>query len=438
MPERYREDSSTLAASSNNMDYCIKWDATTKYTGSNDPGDCEVTTIRSMTDVVTPLFEKKRANGEIINNDMSKEVITNSDESCNVDMDIEIQPSFRDTKVQYFSSSGSFPVEPLLRRGFNWANDYYGEGSLMSVGSLGDLSLQRAHANVGASPTQGLVTAAEMKKSIQSVSTALKAALHFIRGASRVKKKMLTGLLRPREASNTYLQIRYGLRPIFYDVMNVLESIEAHGKASRMRYSGFAEDTVTTVDDTQEIGCTGHSHSGGSIVIFNDPEAPVGDNGAYQLEISTIKSVLASSGVLSEAKVPTNGLSDVIGTGELLQSTWELVPFSFIVDWFFTIGTTIAAWAPKVDRTQLASWTTITQKTVVVYRVVGWEGVGIYNSWWESSSDTTVNACEGRYTVTKEVTTRTADPSLSAIPSLDIRLNVAKIADLAAIIYLYK
>jgi len=50
-------------------------------------------------------------------------------------------------------------------------------------------------------------------------------------------------------------------------------------------------------------------------------------------------------------------------------TAWELIPFSFVVDWFVNFGDYIQALTPKLGIKGLSSWTTVIKETKVTRSV---------------------------------------------------------------------
>lgn len=117
----------------------------------------------------------------------------------------------------------------------------------------------------------------------------------------------------------------------------------------------------------------------------------------------------------------------LLGVDRPMSSAWDLIPYSFIVDWFIGIGPFIASWEPKPGCNRLASWSVITQEFWEKLRFTSL--VPYYPGNWYGYQTTPLS--DG-YRHVKEVT-RYANPSTPVLPSINVKLNAAKLLDLAAL-----
>jgi hypothetical protein len=107
---------------------------------------------------------------------------------------------------------------------------------------------------------------------------------------------------------------------------------------------------------------------------------------------------------------------------------WELTPFSFIIDWFLNVGTTIAAWTPNAGVTQLASWVTVKKKFDAANQISAMRhdtgsGVGV-----------SISSHPARCTYMRDSLTRQTNPQLSTWPSTVIRMDGYKLTDIGIIL----
>lgn len=97
---------------------------------------------------------------------------------------------------------------------------------------------------------------------------------------------------------------------------------------------------------------------------------------------------------------------------DLPAAAWELVPFSFVVDWFTNVGQFIRGVTPKFGARELATWTSVKRtKTVQVTQTSEWVAS---NSTYEE-----VQAPSGGWEAIETVHTRT--PGISKKVAFDWR-----------------
>jgi hypothetical protein len=215
--------------------------------------------------------------------------------------------------------------------------------------ALTDLATIAARANVVKADTLALVTAAELGKTVSMVTKssvglakglallaqgkpkkAILAALGYtkpIRG-TKFKKTSLT-------AASKWLEIRYGWLPLIYDVQGTLKALSAELKP-RFTARGFANDAgFSSPSETLNIGVCEVSSS-----VSTNLEKRVRAYILYEVDRRSL--------------VPQK-----LGVLQLPATIWELVPFSFVFDWFVDIGEWLDAITPRVGVNVLCEGYTI-------------------------------------------------------------------------------
>jgi hypothetical protein len=137
------------------------------------------------------------------------------------------------------------------------------------------------------------------------------------------------------------------------------------------------------------------------------------------------------AGVLCQVEA-LNHIS-IYGLTQPVEAIWELIPFSFIVDWFFNVGNTIGSWTPEMGTKTLASWYVINNTT---YQKMGRfhddfefpEGDSLRRG--TAYSKMLSNCWCDRTTVTKE---RVPSPIRAVVPTFSLRLDTLKLVDLLII-----
>jgi hypothetical protein len=158
----------------------------------------------------------------------------------------------------------------------------------------------------------------------------------------------------PKDLADQYMEARYAIRPLYY---------EMKGYAAAFSYeTGAALDRLTF-----------RGHESDSKSVGDTIESPNGTwfDGArrFFIERETVVNLDVRSGVLTQLE--TDSKLPAWGFTEVLESAWELVPYSFIIDWFLNVGNTIAAFTPDYGLRALASWTVATTSVVKTFRIAG-------------------------------------------------------------------
>lgn len=170
-------------------------------------------------------------------------------------------------------------------------------------------SLTKLYDSLRNSDLNLLLTVGERKESAKMLTKAFKALGSVIRTARNVRRQVLTNpsLL----ISQQWLGAKYGWLPFYNDVYNctkfhfeLFEEMEAKGRAQRK-----VEQTYKTSNDFYPVIYHRKTHSERCLVIV---AVGIANSDAYNLSRITSLNPLSLS--------------------------WELMPFSFVVDWFVDIG----------------------------------------------------------------------------------------------------
>lgn len=271
------------------------------------------------------------------------------------------------------------------------------------------LAVTNAHANVNEAEMQALATIAESRKTVDSLYEIIRKALKVFRAVRRLDLRRLKKELKPSEIEDLYMSFRYALRPLMYDAIQLTAALQVE-RASKVRQTsrGWAKDSASGQYD----------HGEQSLV----------DGTACTYTMDWTYDVSARAGVLCDMTIDA---TTAFGVTDLIETGWELLPFSFIADWFANIGTTIAAWTPNMRAEQLTSWVTVKetfQCSVTAGSVTDYYSPGQYMLL------NTANVVPGEYSGKEVLLQREIDPQLSVFPSVNIRLDTLKILDLVIVL----
>lgn len=220
------------------------------------------------------------------------------------------------------------------------------------------LALQKAMANVNAAALQSLVELGELKETVKFLIRPLSSMRDFLESHSwkRVKEELLvylktgtyrgkTGKHAAQAASSTWLEIRYGLRPLLLSFIEVLELV--YEKAS-------------PPFDPQHIYCAKGSvkeHEVESVTLAK--RVFVGTGSGY---VNYYADVVGKSTIRAYGSVQFRRLREMnpweklgLTPNHLLEAAWELTRLSFIVDMFYDIGSWISSLRFNPDVTILGN-----------------------------------------------------------------------------------
>jgi hypothetical protein len=198
-----------------------------------------------------------------------------------------------------------------------------------------------------------------------------------------------------RTVNSKWLEARYGWRPLFYEIQQLIDVV-ANFDESRTRYS---ERTVSTYSYT---------------TIDEQPYSWSTWNGLNT--ITTDVTISMRGSVTADIDVPKFQFNPI-------QTGWEIIPFSFVIDWFVGVGNALSAMSFLAAQSNYAAS----------------RGFKISAKRWFSSEVTEMKQgntgdgleqeayCEATYD-------RRLPCSIPFVPQISVRLNVAKIVDLVALI----
>lgn len=279
--------------------------------------DC-LGTFVDMHDVNTPNFRELQRKGLIVNNEMSR-------------LETTYSGSDSGWKFRFQSGSDWWEGECLS----NWCLNFVGPPvhlSLPSYQPLIDAASTDALAGIVAPDVQGLVSVAELGKTLSMLRSPMAGLQDLV---SRVRRRNPRLSFR-QAAEASYLEFRYGWRPLLYEIESITKAVS---KEYRNRLTSRAMRSASDSASTSWI---------------------TGSESAIKIQYSqtTTRDVRVRCGVLYEH---TLAFEDVWGVrlSDIPAAAWELVPYSFVVDWFTNVSSYLNAVTPKPGVTSLARWTRV-------------------------------------------------------------------------------
>lgn len=204
---------------------------------------------------------------------------------------------------------------------------------------------------------QGGVFLAELREAVRMIKhpamTLRKGIDDYLKTVKKQLRKNRNPKVRRNIPSNTWLEYQFGWAPLMNDIRDgntALEHLKRVHPLMTKKVVGFGVDETVTF--------TNRSFSSGLVWSWQDKDVStckVFYSGAVKIE--------ASGSLTMEARLLGIGLSDFVPT------VWELIPYSFLIDYFTNIGDVLSSWAFP---TASVAWN---QRTIV--RIRSREAVGV-------------------------------------------------------------
>lgn len=202
-----------------------------------------------------------------------------------------------------------------------------------------------ALASVNQPDMMGLVDLAEARKTLVGLATSVKAYRKLLLGIhshlTSIRGRAVSMSEAMRYIGSRWLEYRYQFLPI---LLSSRAAIAAYKNSPKPK--GFRQTYRS-----QKISSSRDVYRGTTV-----------ENYGIVTELTAHRTcdVMVRAGVLTEV-VRARSLAAELGLdfSQVGNAAWELVPFSFVADWFLNIGDLVSTVSPMVGRKALGSWTTV-------------------------------------------------------------------------------
>lgn len=323
-----------------------------------------VTKVGYMSDVVVRDFWKRRAQGYVFNNPMDSSSLDTVESAASVNSNLHVTQCAYDHSnwSQHYNSSrlcnwvGDATYSIMTAGATNVGFIDLTNVPIIAVSDIQDMAVTQAWANIDQSEILALSSLKEAKTTIAGLFDTAKSAVKIFRAVKKFEIKKARGLLysNPRtrakklksiakQSEDIYMGARYNLRPLYYDMIGVLKLGFGYTRP-RQTFRGF-EARENLAEDSEVF-----NHNG--VLVPN-----IGTGLKFRLDRIARRTVSCRAGVLTE--LWDASLGDRSGIYSLAETAWDLIPYSFIADWFFNVGDTMLSWVPKPNVNVLTSWATV-------------------------------------------------------------------------------
>jgi len=356
-----------------------------------------------MYDVVTADFEKRKRMGEIINSPMERTFVNYKmcmlpqNRSC-INRSANAPYTYSGYRLSGTwgignkDSTGTWPLPPMPPE--------------LNLNSLISQVVTDMWSKVSVKQNDTVASVGEMRETIRSLISIFTRVLDIYRDLRRLRLGSLYRKnLSPKALAEYYMFYRYALRPLVFEAQNYVDVLVNKTILKRQTFRSY------------RTGSAQQSYS--NVTLFQSAA------GALMGSQLSRRDVEIRGGILCSLDV-TNNLGRW-GITEPFEGIWELVPFSFILDWFWNIGSFIASWTPNFGIQTLASWIvvteTITQSSTVEYGTN--TPPGNYENYRVGS---------GTYSKVTVNKWRLPDPNRPYIPTFRVNMDWLKSLDIGIIL----
>lgn len=310
----------------------------------------------SMTDVVIPDFTRRMKSGEIINSPMTQEYdVYQSLGQSSTDDVITGKIGTKLFMGPVAPSGTSYSYADIEIEMYKTQNSTFSALGLADHLVIRDTLLAQHSPNVGATVADCFsklqqaeldvaMMVAEGRETVGYLATNIKRILEIIRLAKdrrtlgRVAVKTWKKVVKSKGGwtaellAEAYLEVRYALRPLIYDVEDTIKFFSDQAKSDRKTRKSFRKKR-----EFQNSGSFSYKSQAGFVI-----------------DVNFSCSYGARAGVLIEPGFP-NDLSR-FGFTNWASIVWEKIPFSFILDWVINISGLLYMLNPNLQWTPLAAW----------------------------------------------------------------------------------
>lgn len=360
----------------------------------------------SITDVVVPNFSRRRKAGEVFFNPYSSSKITVSATAGGLHH-IRSNAYSCGPEYLYFNhkASGGYGLRLVFLGGFPSPLSLYSDSDLLpyrdDVATRVRASFATGSNNLFETIAEAGKTASMLVKPLQRIQAIL---ANFDKG---VRSNTRASVKSSRQLSNEYLMYRYGIRPL----MNDVEAIIA---ASINKRRGRARETWRARAETPTKESTVTSY-----VLHDYCKTTVTKTSSHFVELRGTVLGETDFNILTDFGFRSKGLFTL---------PIELIPYSFVGDWFLTLGDYLRSQAPSLETSWLGACMTEKHTQVTTWTIGNTVPDGTTYSVVSSVSDTARSA---------GITKRRYDLPDASVLSIrpDFRLTeLTRAADIVALI----
>lgn len=379
------------------------------------PGTYDPTLTKTMTDEVSVGYFTKRKSGEFLPiNPMTQSGVHSFEWTSGSTTWKTIHSPTQTSETHVTGSLGIQGMWDMAASRNNWV-PYLFKGTHSPSLDSQDALVTEAIARARSDSFDAGTFSAELNKTISMIANL---RTNVFRRANRIVSGEKAQIAERGLAafSETWLEGRYGWRTLAYDMDDIRESIE------KLNNSEWSQRTRAYASSSDE---TIYNWSGSNSLHYR-PTSVISSNNRSRFDsvFNQVATTERRAGAIVEMIISN------IASIDPLVTAWEVIPFSFIVDWFTNIGEAVKAYSPFASGDLLGLW--YSERETVVSSM---ETIAV--PWWLDPDNSVV---EGTKSGSATLVYKNYSRSEVTPPTFDLsfRLNLdwQKLVDLGAIVAL--
>jgi len=299
-----------------------------------------------------PKFNRRIKSGEIIMGDQTRSLLQRDYTPMSLSGSVSPYQTNR-TYASDWTGDLASQAEKILLPSITYplAND---------LGKMADVALIKAYAKISGDQVMTGEILSDLGQTIRLLSRPFSGAAGYLNKMLKKKSKRTRSLAANAAQANAsaWLEARYGLMPFVLDANTVIKNaISLKDRLERRRLvvrSSQSQDRTTSLS-------------------FPETICPLIGSWRMSGDVSVNHKVRAHAGVIYEVASATTSeqLSRdyCLGSDALLQTMWEVIPYSFVVDWFVGVGDWLQAMNLPANVRVLGNWVTTQDMRDCTYNV---------------------------------------------------------------------
>lgn len=304
--------------------------------------DTVVGSTSTIEDFITPGYKKIMARGGIVNNSMHlfRVTLESGDSTLVVG-----EPGTSDLALRFHGDCGKYFQDLALRPV---------TPSCWDVEGLRQLVLAKVYADSNKAAVMGGELLATMETTASMLRRPLAGAVDLLRQMAKYKAKHRGKTLKSalKAESGAWLETRYGWIPLVLDGREIMKQFNTSFERMRER---------------RLVARSSVSRNLRSSRTYADYQTSDGIRLSGTTTVS--RKVRVAAGyiyTLAAEELDSDMLKRIAGMDnrDLIPTLWELVPMSFVADWFYNTGTWLEAINPREGVQGLTAWVTVVDEIV--------------------------------------------------------------------------